>query len=281
MSDALDQSAKESFILVTFTYGDPADPSYAYYTNRSESYSIFQSMPSLEVELPPNTGVFGQDICTIRMAADSFSDRLTDGLPTSRTEIQVEEITLSLEVGGAAERLLLFSGQVTATIRNYQGRANARAIKAKSKKTYLDVKMGLQIDHQCPFIFNGLGCDSGTFAGGSPLHSNPSAATVATISGHKLTVTADLTAPIQHLFRKGYVSFDGINIDIRDFDSLISLRDLYLTRQAPDYWVGQVIQIFPGCDKTIENCRDQVNEANFGGIGYGMPAYNPALEQSP
>jgi hypothetical protein len=34
-----------------------------------------------------------------------------------------------------------------------------------------------------------------------------------------------------------------------------------------------------GCDKTIESCRDQhSNEANFGGIGYALPAYNPHFE---
>jgi hypothetical protein len=281
VSDAISQSAKESFILVTFTYGDPDDLSYAYYTNRSESYGIYAPMPAIEVELPPNTGVFGDDLCTIRMASDAFSDRLTDGMPTSRTQVQVEEITLSLEIGGAALRKLLFRGQVTSTIRNYQGRAGSRAIKAKSKKVFLNVKMGLQIDHQCPFIFNGLGCNSGTFAGGAPLHSNAGGGTILSIEGHKITMTAPLTAAINNLYRKGYVTLDGINIDVRDFDASIDASVLYLTRQPPTYWVGKVIQVFPGCDKTISNCRDQVNEPNFGGVGYGMPAYNPNFESAP
>lgn len=282
MVKALTSPQKESFILLTLQYGDPASPTFAFYTNRSEDWAgQFISTPALDVELPKNNGAFDEAVCNIKIPSDAFVDRFTDGLPTSPCFVTVEEVTLPIVIGEAASILTLFTGKVTSTIRNKDGRANARLIKAKSWKQFFNVRMGMPADHQCPFVFNKIGCDSGTFAGGAPSGAGPSGGTIATIDGRKITFTIAPTHARDNIYNKGYISKDGINIDVREYDASVDANAFYLTRQPPTDWLGQHVDLFPGCDKTIENCRDWVNEQNFGGVGFGIPAYNPLFEDSP
>jgi len=280
---ALTSPQKESFLLVTFLYGDPASPSFARYTDRSEDWAgEFISTPTLQIELPKNNGAFDDAVCNIKLASDDFNDRLTDGLPTSQCSVTVQEVTLPIVIGESATILTLFTGKVSSTIRNEGGRANARLIKAKSWKQFFKVRMGMPADHQCPFMFGRIGCESGTVAGGgpNPLGASPSR-TISLIEGHKVTLSAVLTPSFPTEFNKGYIEKDGIKIDIREFDGAVAADVLYLTRQPPTYWLGEVVVVNPGCNKSIENCRLWNNEQNFGGVGYGIPAYNPNFEDTP
>jgi len=185
-------------------------------------------------------------------------------------------------IGESATILTLFTGKVTSTIRNKDGRANARLIKAKSWKQFFKVRMGMPADHQCPFMFNQIGCNSGTEAGGfpNPLGS-PAGKSITLIEGHKITLSSGLATTFNTQYNRGYIEREGIRIDIREFDAGVADDVLYLTRQPPTDWLGQNISIFSGCDKTIENCRLWNNEQNFGGVGYGIPAYNPNFEDTP
>jgi len=280
---ALTSPQKESFLLLTLQYGDPASPTFSYYTNRSEDWAgQFISTPALDIELPKNNGAFDEAVCNVKIPSDAFVDRFTDGLPTSPCFVTVEEVTLPIVIGESASILTLFTGKVTSTIRNKDGRANARLIKAKSWKSFFTTRMGMPADHQCPFMFNQIGCNSGTFAGGAPnpLGSSPTR-TITLIEGHKITLSSGLSPTRANFYNKGYITREGIAIDIREFDGDVDDAVLYLTRQPPTDWLGQSITINAGCDKTIENCRDWNNEQNFGGAGYGIPAYNPLFEDSP
>jgi catechol 2,3-dioxygenase-like lactoylglutathione lyase family enzyme len=263
-------------------YGDPASPSFAYYTNRSEDWAgQFVSTPALAVELPKNNGGFDDAVCNIKLPSDAFVDRFTDGLPTSPCSVTVEEVTLPIVIGQSATILTLFTGKVVSTIRNKDGRSGSRLIKAKSWKAFFTTRLGMPADHQCPFMFNQIGCNSGTFAGGAPQALGTYGGTIATIVGHKITFTVAPTHARDNIFNKGYISYQGINIDIREYDAGVDPNAFYLTRQPPSDWVGATVVLFAGCDKTIENCRDWDNEQNFGGVGFGIPAYNPLFEDSP
>lgn len=269
-------------MLLTMQYGDPTSPSTAYYTNRSEDWAgQFLSRPALDIDVPKNVGTFSEEVCTIKIPDDAFVDRFTDGLPTSPCSVTVEEVTLPIVIGESATKLTLFTGKVTSTIRNKDGRSGARLFKAKSWKAFFKMRMGMPCDHQCPFIFKGLGCESGTVAGGGPSVGASQTRTVLSIEGHKVTVSVGLSPPRDNYYNKGYVTKDGINIDIREFDGAVDDAVLYLTRQPPTDWLGASIVVTPGCNKSVENCRDWGNEGNFGGIGYGIPAYNPLFENAP
>jgi hypothetical protein len=53
----------------------------------------------------------------------------------------------------------------------------------------------------------------------------------------------------------------------------------FMNRRPPSSWIGAIVTLFAGCDKTIETCRDRFgNEEHFNGRGYSMPAYHPNFE---
>lgn len=276
MPDSLSSPSKESFLCVTLQNGDPSAPVTVYYTNRSEDYGNFVAMPELEVDLPPNTSQIQDDTASILLASNAFTDRITDGLPTSPTNIRIEEVILPTRVGDAARKLVLFVGKVTSSLRNRNGKANSRGLKARSWRSFLDVRMGYMVDAQCPLRFNGVGCGQGD----GPTGLKVTGGTIASIDGLKITMSGSLTAPTQNHYRSGYVTLDGINIDIREFDSSVDDTVLYLSRQPPAYWIGQSVQVFAGCDKTIDRCRQWANEDNFDGVGYGIPSYNPLFQDA-
>jgi hypothetical protein len=281
-TESLKSPQKEGFLLVTFQYGDPAAPSFAYYTNRSEDYAEFMATPTLAVDLPPNIAELrDQGVAKFKMPRDAFVERLTDGLPTAPTLVKVEEMTLPVKTEDSGKRLVLFVGKVTSTVRNVGNRSGTREIRARSWKSLLDIRMGYTVDSDCPFIFDGLGCNSGTVSGGSPVGSRTAAGTVLAVDGNKLTFSASLSAFRQHHYSRGYAVKDGIKIDIREFDSAVDDTVVYLTRPPPTNWLGASVQLFAGCRKTIDDCREWTNEANYGGVGTGIPAYNPDIEVPP
>ncbi|MEK7425260.1 MAG: phage BR0599 family protein [Actinomycetota bacterium] len=277
---AIDQPEKESYYLVTFTYGDPADPDFAFYTNRDQDVFPHISTPSLAVKLPQNSGLFEDGLCEIELPNDAFSNRLTDGHPTSPTRVEVVEMTRPLEGGPTATRLMLFVGDVVSTIRNAGGNSRMRKIKALPVKQFLDIPMGMPANHECGYTFNGAGCNPPGVGAGGPVGGVSTSRVILSIEGKKVTLTSGLTGTDRHPWQRGHISLDGIIVEIRDWDS-VAADVLYLTRQPPTYWVGQTIFVEAGCDKSVERCRLWDNEQNFGGPGYAIPAYNPVFEDRP
>jgi hypothetical protein len=281
VSNALDQAEKESYLLVLFTYGDPSDPDFAYYTNWSQDQGPYVGTPALKVTIPKNTGVMQNDPATIELPSDTFTDRLTNGEPHSEVTVQVEEITRGLDGGPAASRLLLFTGTVVSSMKSTKGRSGNRVLKVQIEKNFLDVPLGVPTEHHCVFVFNGFGCDSGTVSGGSPVGPILVSPTVATIDGKVLTTTSPPTAPNPTHYRRGFFRREGVIVEIRDFDASVSGITFYCTRRPPADWVGQQVELIAGCTGEIGRCREWDNEQNFGGWGSAIPAYNPAFEDSP
>lgn len=279
MTFSLDQSEKESFLLVSFAYGAGL-ASRAYYTNWSEDYGIYVATPAMKVILPPNSGKFEDKPADISMPSDDFVDRLTDGMPHSEVTVQIDEMTRSLDGSSSAKRLVLFIGTVVSTVRNAE-RREGRVIRARPAKEFLDVQLGPPVDHQCWLTFNGPGCDGGSPSAGAPSGLISTGDTIVSIEGRKITVSAGPSHAVDHHYLNGYMERDGLRIKIRAYDAGVDDKVFYLSRQPPSEWEGQAVTIVAGCTKTKERCAEWSNLDNFNGVGIAIPKWHPSYEDSP
>jgi len=86
---------------------------------------------------------------------------------------------------------------------------------------------------------------------------------------------------------RGYLRYDGVSIGIR---AIISegtnpnpTVDIDLREVPPPSWNAMPVDIFPGCPKTIEACRDAFRnrEEDFLAPGAVMLPYNPSFSDAP
>lgn len=266
---------KESFLLVLFRYGDPDNLSEERYTDLDQDFSGFISTPGLEVELPENSGHFDDKETRIILPADTFTERLTNGLPHSPVYVRIEEVTQGLAPGDTNSQRILFNGRVERGRRTYQGRNNSIAILALPAKSRLDLPLGLPCNHHCVWTLFGAGC--GLLASAFELTGE-----IDSVDGQELTVTdTSITTKTGTYWRRGYLWKDGLAMMVRDWSDADPTK-FHMARRVPDDWVAAgpgTILFTPGCDKTIETCRARYfNEEHFMGLGFGIPAYNPIIE---
>jgi hypothetical protein len=128
---------------------------------------------------------------------------------------------------------------------------------------------------------SGIGCavdpTSHTLAGaGSPTNLVQSRA-VAAIAGTVVTLTG-LTAPGSagngNIYEMGYLKLGDLRMDIRAWDRATPTV-VHLRERPPAWWLGETVEVHPGCDGQHATCRDRWNhEENFGGFGIRMPNYS-------
>jgi hypothetical protein len=167
-----------------------------------------------------------------------------------------------------SQLLIPFRGRVTRTFKNYQGRNDKILFEALPIKSRLNFPVSIPCNHHCAWTLFGTGCNL-------PAIENPGQVTV--IDGKEVTILG-LAAQVGKYYQRGYVTRDNNRIAIHNWDSTDPTK-FYLARQPPSEWLLQPVGVVPGCDKTIETCRARwLNEANFGGFGYAIPAYHPVFE---
>ena len=329
MSTALGASFKKSITLVEFADSDDGVPGhvvYYRYTDRVKDYKQepghgddpyfgipidlgtfgkkFYSVPSMEVHLGQNTGVFEAPPYSITMpqfpfgtVADPLSTRpdlvgdvdavpatgfvalATNGEPHSAIKLKVWEIVFDPLVpttpGAVATLLQHFSGNVLKTTGNYQGKPNNAYFEAYLGKAMLKVPAGIIVNDQCAWTFG----EHKTCKIHADLLSETGFLTV--ISGKTVTIPGLTGGPIggaDKWWHRGFVSYKGRRIGIRDW-SPSDPTHFQLLNQPPAAWLGASVTVTPGCDKTITTCRARYhNELNFGGMGHAIPAWNPIYE---
>lgn len=288
MATALGSPEKQSFLLVTFRYGDPADPDFSRYTDWGRDFETFSSTPSLEVELGENNGSLETDETRIVTAVDAFTGAAGDTLPFSPIFVQIEEVSAGMFAGDAGSRFTIFNGRVVRSIKNYQGRNDTVTFFAKPAKARLDAPLGIQCNHHCAWALFSRGC-------GLTQSTHDKLGQIASMDGKEITISANasITAPVApggdntRFWERGYLEKDGLKIDIHIW-SISDPTVFVLRRRPPDSWLlagASSILFVPGCHKTIEDCRGvwdneegQAGEGGFGGFGFAMLSYNPIIE---
>lgn len=78
-------------------------------------------------------------------------------------------------------------------------------------------------------------------------------------------------------WNRGYIEYDGLRITIRRSYGTGVYYELKM--QPPPYWLGKLVTLTPGCDKTLATCRYWQNESQFLAPGFAMPNRNPVFEE--
>jgi hypothetical protein len=282
MTTALETPRKFAYVGVEFRWGSCFAHALRI-TDFTRPVTInghgYDCMPNLEVKIPVNSGTLEDKVASVGVPLSEddthLSVRASNGEPHSPIYCIVWEVVERVDLGSGidANLLKLFSGKVETVLRNFQGNERTVVFNVKSLKARLNVPLGLVATNQCAWTFGDRGCAVDAVA-------LRETGTLVSISG-KDVVISGLSAQVDKYWHRGFVEIDGLRITIRDWDEAAGTT-FKLVRQPPTHWVGQPVVVTPGCDKTIETCRDRWdNEERFGGFGYGIPAYMPIYEDPP
>lgn len=232
--------------------------------------------------------------------------------PRSIPRTQLTVINL-LKNGNDFKPLYLYDGRLVRVIRNPDGKASLVRLEFESELStgLKDITLGRRCDPECDFIFGSSGCGVSkdlywTLSDGPPNNSNTYITKVrrtkvvllpaAQANSREVELRFDLTAPehsslvgtadnlIQLYIRaqppgwwlRSFLEKDGLRITIQQWKTGTGL--FVLNRIPPESWANTRVELVPDCPKTLEQCQLRGNESNFGGLGIGIPAYNPTLE---
>lgn len=280
MTEALNAPSKETWQLVQF-WNDATDTLIAAYTDRDSDYEFegieYTSVTNMELALPTNNGILDAQPCNIVLPAmDDFTIGISSGSAYAPVRVIVIEVIRA--EGYSTNFLRTFRGLVVGSKRNVEGRPDFIALSAIPVKARLaTIAMGLQCMHHC---INRLGDGR---CGVPMIGVNKRPVTILAIDGTKVTIDgADLPDGIEdRFFQRGYMSYEGLEIMVQEWRNEVEgdKTQVFLMRRPPSAWLGLTVNLFAGCDKTIETCRARFgNEPQFNGVGYKMPAYHPAFE---
>ena len=283
MSDAIDLATKESYQLVDFVHGGGA----AYFTDWTSDVSFggntYLSTPDMEVKLPENNGLLSSKECRVAVPLSSdqndFTQRASTGIAHAPITMTVREVLRSTLPGPSQTVNTPFTGQVEIVKRHHRGRTDKLLFTAVPITAKLDdVSMGLPAHHLCVHNLGDRGCKVNL-----GLSNRTVPVAVVSIDGRLLTVASNsiIEAKADRFFHRGFIRREGLNISIREWRSADPLA-FELARQAPTSWIGNVVDVVAGCDKSIDVCRSRFDaESEFLGAGIAMPPYHPNWENAP
>lgn len=263
------------------------------------------SEEAARVELPTLRSLVNQEL-------SSMAVLLSKPRSVPRTRLQVINL---LKNGNDFKPLYLYDGRLIRVTRNPDGKASLVRLEFESELAtgLKDITLGRRCDPECDFIFASTGCGISrssywTLSDGPPASSStylgkPRRTKVrmlanSTANARQVELQFDVTAPehstlvgtpdfqLQLYIRaqppgywlRSFVEKDGLRITIQQWTSGSGI--FVLSRIPPVSWTvpGTRLELVPDCPKTLDQCRIRGNEANFGGLGIGIPAYNPTLE---
>ena len=300
MTDAINTPQKGQYHIITFSWGQPEQTLRI--TNWDSDIPLSPtetvlSLPGIEIDLAPNTGVFGEDPTELKLqlvdnpapgsaqeAVANFLDPLTRGTPFAQVHVSVEEVIDPTNIGDSGSRQFVESGLIYRTRRNADRKTGLVVIEVRNRKGLLDVSLGFQCNPHCTWRINGPGCNENTHG---PSGFVSRSANI-TINGTQITVSDpglvfDMTDT--RSWTRGYVTFGGVQIGIFYYDKAQdgqTTKVFNLVRQPPEEWASELIVFFPGCTKQLDGsggCRlAWDNEEGFGGSGLAIPRHHPITE---
>ncbi len=294
MADVLDLAKKRASTFLEFSHG--SSPTFVRYVDEDEDVTfegnVYSAQPNFEIDLAAHTGFLEEDLTVVVMPLDSFTELLSNGQPHAKVSIRIVVVLESDTPGSPADQVLeMFKGTVTIAIRNYQRKAGRVGFKCATWKHDCARATGIPATKECAWRFQGYGCVVPDGVGGFTSTVTPSspatqAPTLLTISLNKVTVDAVAGAPFldllgnpTNLFHRGFMEFDDLKIGIRKWATTTPL-DFHMEKPPPDNWIGQVVTLHQGCDKSVDTCFARyLNNKWFGGMGIRIPDYHPIFEQ--
>lgn len=294
MVDSLDRPEKAQYHLVRFTGEDPSLPLALtnWDTAIDPTSTNFISHPAMELEIPPNVGGFGEGLFKITMKIDAVTQAMLD--PMSRgtvfapTFVVAQEVIEPTRIGDSGNTRTIFRGQVYRTRRNAKSKSGLVIVECKNDKALLDVQLGFQVNAQCVWRLNGVGCNEP--GGQFPFGYNTLTFPIASIDGKKITVADPglaMALANTRSWTRGFIKKNGAFVGIQHYDKAVqdplAVKEFTLIKQPPVEWLTGTVEFHPGCTKNVSGdggCDDTGwdNIEGFGGSGIGIPAYNPITE---
>lgn len=262
------QATKESAWLVRFDYQTGPTLYTDWTADLSVDGSIYQSVPSLDIDFSPQTGVLDEGSTRIEMPLDSFTSFLSNGEEKPRIEVTITELVMG---SGSTDPWIHYLGDVHSSIRNPRGRPNLVRLQCKTIKSRMEAPLGIEADSFCKNIFGTKGCFF-------DLEAEMVLVTVSSISGQVINAFGHPNQQFSSWYKNGSLTRNGVRILIRDWDQGSDPTEFFLARNPPLEWQGKQVELRPGCLHQIISCRERDNEENWVGLGFGMPSYNPNIE---
>jgi len=234
------------------------------------SGDTYGAIPAIDVELPVIDGGVEDKPCKIRLPATTypFADMIHHkGAETEVTVMEADVNDLSLTPR------VVFKGTLSKVRTNWRSYNGMIEIELVGRKHFIkDAAIGIKCTDRCPLMFGDTVC------GATPAFVT---ATVLSVDGtliELVSLTNDSVKPpwTSGRYTRGTVSLNGLKLMVREHKT--GLKKLLLANPPPASWVGQVVTIKEGCDKTVLACKAHGREERFLGIGLAMPKYNPIYE---
>lgn len=304
-------SFKSTFCLVDFQWG-PTFTEYSLgvcdaHAGLYRDGRLYLPEPSMAIALSDTTGGIKENAIKITLMLKGQNNEiyaLLDGMSSGRawpkTRVRIREIQMSPSDGSEERMLYLFNGVLTKATRNPSGNPNIVELECSWEKARLDGRrFGISAFESCSWVYGGEGCGKrilqypqsitnyGSAYNWHYVRMNSFGGTLASLvadSGNS-TEQAQIAGPNQSIdkWSDGFLESEGLRVGIREYRPNTAL--FLLERVPPPSWDyasggNRVLKLFPGCKRTPEACNVRKNRSQFGGFGWGMPAYNPLTEEA-
>lgn len=309
---ALTKEAKKSSILVEIRCGTALTA----YATTSKSRVIWEGKvwtpePTIHIDLPEQAASVTSETCKVRLPLVGsqhpgvLSIARVLSVPRTSPPVSCRIINLIESDVDHVTPVYLYNGVLDKSTRNPQGQSGfvELDIVPEFMMQLAEATLGMRADPSCGWSYGGPGCwhpDTDKFLTpadyAAPLlvrKINVVCTVDPQLSSRKVTLAVDtvlhpgatnsvITSRPHEWWKRGFLAKDGLRISIADWRYFIlggGVHTFILNRIPPESWQGASVVLHPGCPRTPAACAERNNSENYGGIGYGIPAYNPVLER--
>lgn len=256
MTNPLDTAAAKPLAnLIEFGWGDPM--TWARYAIWPREITFagddYEAVPGMEARLDRRDG-------------GTKDAKLTLTVPTSilpianmrQTHPEVRVTMWEMNPADVNTAEVLHMGVVELVEFNYSANGKVARVTVSGRKARLASSLSLRIGRFCPWTLGRSPCLYNRDA-------NKETVQVVSRDGNKVTVTGLLQVNNPLLWKFGGVRRDGLEISIHA--QITGEQTIYTVKPIPSSWVGQFIDVLPGCDKVPTTCTVRGQIARFGGMG--------------
>lgn len=266
---------------------------------------LYSPEPAIDVKLPKQGISIDEEPCIVTLPTQRLLNPenipiveiLSQARSTPAVRIQVKVIKKASQDQQILEHL--YDGVLDKSRRNPSGNKGVIELEFLPDWQFRleDISLGRRCDPTCDVIFGKTGCRVDTsqyFTSPGPWFKLVRRATVtATFASYRNSRNVTLAIDAASMpgvgqdaiynqpkdwWVRSYLEADSVRIPVQEWTQGTS--DFILNRIPPLSWEtpGKKLTLVPGCPKTPQACADRNNSERFGGLGFGIPAYNPTLE---
>lgn len=261
------QSAQKVAALVRFNWGLGH---VTRYTTWDEDItlgdtSVWTSEPRMEVNPQKVDGSIRDIPWRVRMIARAPIDKLLRPFAHPPVTCWIGVVDLADLTTTKAK----WAGPVTKTVSAPDGLAGVVDVEVSGWKSLIQYPTGMEVSERCGNVFGLSPCEFDIAA-------RRRSGTVTAVSGYTVTFSGDVSIPagFTAYWESGSMRFDGLDLKILGRSD----HAFRLDKLPPPEWLGQTVEIEPGCMKLIKNCRERAQEHHFNGTGIATPAYDPTID---